>query len=72
MEGSAQAHAGVDSWLTLPSVRRIAGYGLLVFALLVFYEQVKMFLYRRAIALVVLMVRHMPWAYCFPLDCACQ
>ena len=42
------AHAGADSWLTLPSAGRIAGFGLLVFALLVFYEQVKMFLYRRA------------------------
>ncbi len=46
-------HAGADSWLTVPSVGRIAGFGLLVFALLVFYEQVKMFLYRRAATLTL-------------------
>ena len=48
MDVTPAAHAGLGSWLTLPSAGRIAGFGLLVFALLVFYEQVKMFLYRRA------------------------
>ena len=44
MNAPLPAHAG---WLALPSVGRIASFALLVLALLLFYEQVKMFLYRR-------------------------
>ena len=51
MEVAPPAHAGPGAWLALPSVGRIASFGLLVLALLLFYEQVKMFLYRCASSL---------------------
>ena len=48
MEVPPPAHVGPDGWLAVPSLGRIVNFGLLVLALLVFYEQVKMFLYRHA------------------------
>ena len=46
MDAPLPVHNGTGSWLVLPSVGRFASFTLLVLALLLFYEQVKMFLYR--------------------------
>ncbi len=48
MDSPLPSHGRPGGWLVLPSVGRIASFTLLVLVLLLFYEQVKMFLYRHA------------------------